>query len=106
MGKLRRFWPVLALALAAGTGLWWWRHTTSPEYRLRRGLEALARNDLEAAEQEALSLEESGAKDTARLLSGRILMIHADSLDPSSQQARAAYAQALALFNRIEDPGE
>src|SRR5260370_24650003 len=106
MGKLRRFWPVLALALAGGAVLWWWLYTNRPDYRLRRGQEALQRNDLEAAEHQALRLEAAGALDAARLLSGQVLMTQARNLDPAGSQARALWSQALALFNRIEDQGE
>jgi len=106
MGKLRRFWPVLIIALVGGAVSWWWLYTSRPGYRLRQGQEALKRNDLDAAEQQALRLEAAGAVDAARLLSGQILMSQARSLDPASPQARALWAQALALFNRIEDQGE
>src|SRR5215470_16136814 len=104
MGKLRRFWPVLVVSLVGGAALWWWHYTTRPDYRLRRGLEALKRNDLDAAEHQALRLEASGAVDAARLLSGQILMAQARTVDPA--QARALWAQALVLFDRIEDQGE
>src|SRR5262245_52736622 len=106
MGKLRRFWPLLIMALAGGAVSWWWHYTTRPDYRLRQGLNALQRNDLEAAEHQAQRLEASGAQDAARLLSGQILMTQARSLDPGSPQARTLWNQALAQFNRIEDQGK
>jgi tetratricopeptide (TPR) repeat protein len=106
MGKLRRCWPLLVLALAAGAALWWRTHTTSAEYRLRKGLDALERNDPDAAAHRALQLEAAGALDHARLLSGQILMAEARARGSSSSEGRSRYSQALALFNKIEAQGE
>src|SRR5262249_22275874 len=106
MRKLRRFWPVLVLALAAGLLLWWVRDSRRPEYVLHLGKEALQRNDLDTAERQALRLEAVGALDAARLLRSQILLTQAKSLDASDPQARSLCVQALALLNQIEDQAE
>jgi tetratricopeptide (TPR) repeat protein len=84
--------PAAALALLA-CGAWWWYATSRPDYRLRRGQEALHRGDLEQAQRQASALEASGATDHAHLLRGEALY----------HQQR--YAAALAQFNQIRDTG-
>jgi tetratricopeptide (TPR) repeat protein len=61
----------LAVLLAlAGAGAAWWHRTSQPDYRLRRGQEALRRGDTERAEHLALRLEADGYPDHAHLLRG------------------------------------
>lgn len=76
---------------AAGT---WWTHTTRPQYRLRRGQDALRRGDAQQAERYAQTLAEAGAVDHAHLLRGEIM----------TRQGR--FARAVLEFNDILDQGE
>jgi tetratricopeptide (TPR) repeat protein len=66
---------VLAVVLGAiGTASAWWYHTTRPEYRLRRGEEALRRGDWDKAERITLLLEADGHSGHAHLLRGQIYL--------------------------------
>jgi tetratricopeptide (TPR) repeat protein len=56
----------------AGAGAARWYQTTRPEYRLRRGQEALRRDDFTTAEKIARSLESAGHNGHARLLRAAI----------------------------------
>lgn len=84
---------VFLLAVAGGAAAWW-HHTTQPEYRLRRGQDALRRGDLDRADKMALLLEADGAYDQAHLLRGEMLL------------RGRRYAEALAEFNQIRDQGD
>jgi tetratricopeptide (TPR) repeat protein len=60
------------LIIAALAGGWWWRHSTKPETRLRRGQEAARASDFVRAEQYAELLKDSGDEDRFHLLMGEI----------------------------------
>ena len=60
---------VLALALAAAAGAAWY-HTTRPDYLLRRGRQALDRDDVAGAVRQADRLAAAGHADHAHLLRG------------------------------------
>jgi tetratricopeptide (TPR) repeat protein len=81
---------LLALA-AAGAG--WWYMTSRPDYRLRAGQEALAREDWDAAEQQITHLEADGRADHAHLLRGELFF------------RQEQFDQALKEFNQIRDQG-
>src|SRR5438067_10093304 len=85
--------PVVVLSAAAG-GWYWWRHTTAPEYRLRRGQEALRAGDADTARRMAARLEAAGHRDHARLLRGE------------SALRRDDVPRAVAEFNQIRDRGD
>jgi tetratricopeptide (TPR) repeat protein len=89
-------WTLAAtMALAAGAGVAvWWYHTTRPEYRLRRGQEALRQGRPDKAERLAERLEAAGYADHARLLRGEALL------------REHRLAAAAAEFNQIQDRGE
>jgi tetratricopeptide (TPR) repeat protein len=77
--RIRRRWlgwlAGLALVAAlAGTGAAWRHRVTRPEYRLRRGQEALLRRDWDAAYEWADRLEASGHPDHAHLLRGQVYL--------------------------------
>lgn len=96
-GRLRRLgktlvWLAAVLGLVGGVAAWWYR-TSQPDYRLRRGQEALRQGDPEKAELLAAALEAGGYQDQANLLRGEILF------------DRKRYAEALAQFNQIRDQG-
>jgi tetratricopeptide (TPR) repeat protein len=85
----------LAVVLAAAAGAWlWWRHTTAPDYRLRRGREALHKGDWEQARRLAARLEVAGYRDHARLLQGEAALRRGD------------LARAVRAFNQIRDRGD
>ena len=70
------FWRGLAVTLAIGLvgGLaWWWWATSRPEYRLRRALEAVERDDLKTADRVALEFEADGRADAEREKANRML---------------------------------
>ena len=95
MHRLRRvvLWLVVAaagLGAAGGAGAWWY-HTTRPEYRLRRGQEAVRRGDWGRAFREAGRLEAAGCPDHARLLRGE------------THLRRGEYDRAVAELNALED---
>jgi tetratricopeptide (TPR) repeat protein len=98
MRRVRRLLARLvfpALVLLAATGVWdWWQHTTAPEYRLRRGQEALRKGDAESAKRMAARLEASGHRDHARMLRGEAALRRGD------------LTRAIDEFNRIRDRGE
>src|SRR5438094_10672361 len=83
----------VVLALLGSAGFWWFR-TTGPEYRLRRGQEALRNGHVASAERIAARLEADGYESPARLLKAEILY--------RQQQ----YAGALTEINRLHDRGE
>jgi tetratricopeptide (TPR) repeat protein len=62
------------LAGLAGAGAAWRHRVTRPEYRLRRGQEALLRRDWDAAHEWADRLEASGFPDPAHLLRGQVYL--------------------------------
>jgi tetratricopeptide (TPR) repeat protein len=62
---------VLGLAGAGGA---WWYSTTRPEYRLRRGQEALRQGNADEAERLAVRLEADGYPDHAHLLRGEVFL--------------------------------
>ncbi|HMF12680.1 MAG TPA: tetratricopeptide repeat protein, partial [Gemmataceae bacterium] len=92
-------WYVLALFVVASVaglagGAWWWRHTSRPEYRLRRGQDALRRGDRDEAERYAQLLLADGQADRAHLLRGEALF------------RQKQYDRAIAELNRIRSEGE
>lgn len=82
--------PVVLLGAAAG-GWQWWRHTTAPDYLLRRGQAALRSGDQERAKRTAARLEVAGHRDHARLLRGEAALRRRD------------LTRAVGEFNRIRD---
>jgi Tfp pilus assembly protein PilF len=97
---------LLASSLAAATI--WWRHTTTPDYRLRQGRDALHRGDSATAEHFALVLEADGRKDHARLLRGEAFFFQAKpQLDAGRPETvELPLRRALAEFNKIQDQGD
>jgi tetratricopeptide (TPR) repeat protein len=95
----------VGLALAGGA---WWHHTSRPEYRLRRGREALRRGDDEAVEREVLRLEAAGCGDQAHLLRAELLFARAKPYLDANQSAPAApfLGRALDECNQIRDQGD
>jgi tetratricopeptide (TPR) repeat protein len=94
MHKRRRWllWFLLTtvgLALAGGGAARWYQ-TTRPEYRLRRGQEALRQADFATAEEMACRLESAGHSDHAHLLQAAI---HLELDSPG---------EAVSEFNQIE----
>lgn len=89
------FRTFLATAVAAsvlGAG-WWYYHTSRPEYRLRRGQEAIRQGDWDTVYAIADQLAVTGESDRALLLSGEALAHKGD------------FASALQTLNHIEDRG-
>lgn len=83
----------LGVALACGVTLWQWLRTSTPEYRLREGQEAVRRGDFARAERFALRLEASRAINHAHLLRGEMALTRNDVPD------------AVAHFNRLRGSG-
>jgi tetratricopeptide (TPR) repeat protein len=98
MHRWRRFLIGLTVAAgvlgAAGGGTWWYRHTTSPAYRLREGREALRRGDRDAAERVIQLLTADGQADYAHLLRGEA-WFH-----------QKQYDKAIAELARLRGEGE
>jgi tetratricopeptide (TPR) repeat protein len=89
------WWLLLAAGVLglAGFAAARWYQTTRPEYRLRRGQEALRQADFATAEEMARQLETAGDTDHAHLLKAAI---HLELGSPN---------EAVAEFNRIEAAG-
>jgi tetratricopeptide (TPR) repeat protein len=98
---------VLVVAVVAGA-VAWWHHATQPGYRLRRGQEALARDDLDQAEHYAVLLEAAGARDHAHLLRALILFDDArPAIDAGQPQLAAApVRRVLDELDQIGDEEE
>jgi tetratricopeptide (TPR) repeat protein len=96
---------VLGLAVGAGA---WWRHTTSPDNRLRRGQEALRRGDRAEAERLALLLRAAGQEDHAHLLQGEIIFQDArpDIDAGQAQNAAPLLRRAVGELNKVRAQGE
>jgi tetratricopeptide (TPR) repeat protein len=77
-----------------GGGSAWWYHTTRPDYRLRRGQEALRRGELDKAERLVHLLEDGGYLDHAHFLRGA-LFLHQRRL-----------AEAVSELNQIREENE
>jgi tetratricopeptide (TPR) repeat protein len=88
----RSLYVLLAGVVLAAPFAWWWI-TSRPEYRLKRALEAVERDDLQTAERAALQFEADGYKDYAHLLRGKMLL-HEEN-----------FPAALAQLDQIEDKG-
>jgi tetratricopeptide (TPR) repeat protein len=82
------------LALLAFEGVWWWRHTSQPEYRLRQGQDALRRGDRDEADRMAQLLIADGQTDHACVLRGTALF----------QQEQ--YDRAVLELSRVKGYGE
>ena len=78
---LIRVLSVLAAASVCGVVLWQWSRTSTPEYRLRQGREAVHRGDFTRAERFALRLEASGEMNQAHLLRGEMALTRGDLPD-------------------------
>jgi tetratricopeptide (TPR) repeat protein len=107
----RLLWPLAGLALALGLGTAggaWWYHTSQPDYRLRKGRDALHRGDAQTAEHFALLLEADGRMDHARLLRGEAFFVQAKPrLDAGRpEEVQVPLRRALAEFNKIQDQGD
>jgi tetratricopeptide (TPR) repeat protein len=75
---------LVAAALLVAIGFWWYK-TTRPDYRLRRGQEALWRNDSAEAERLADRLQASGYPDHAHLLRGQAYL-HTGRFNQANQE--------------------
>src|SRR5262245_313630 len=85
---------VAALAGLIVGGVGWWQRTTSPEYRLQKGREALRRGDRAEAERMVQLLLADGQADHAHLLRGEALF--------HQQQ----YGPAISELNRLTRASE
>jgi tetratricopeptide (TPR) repeat protein len=75
---------VVTVALLGAPGLWWYK-TSRPDYRLRKGEEALERNDFTEAERQADRLQAAGYADQAHLLRGQA-HLRSNELNPAIQE--------------------
>ncbi|HMF15499.1 MAG TPA: tetratricopeptide repeat protein, partial [Gemmataceae bacterium] len=98
---MRNPWRLLAwlgvvavICVLVADGAWWWRHTSQPEYRLRKGQDALRRGDRDEAERIAQLLIADGQADHAYVLRGAALF----------QQQQ--YDRAVLELARVKGRGE
>jgi tetratricopeptide (TPR) repeat protein len=86
-------WALAAAAVAAAVGAAaWWGVTSSRDYRLRAGREAVRAGRWGEAERMALRLEAAGDADHARLLRGEMFL------------RRGQVGPAVRAYNRIRRP--
>jgi tetratricopeptide (TPR) repeat protein len=91
---------LLTCLCLAGTGGWWYFHTSRPEYRLRRGQEAVRAGRYQAAEAEAAALEADGHMEAALLLRGEALLLRGEA-----QERTEDVVAALSMLNQIHAEG-
>lgn len=86
----RLFFTLATVVILVG-GIAWWRQSTGPVGRLRRGREAIRLGDYETALLQVRRLDAAGYKDQAHFLAGEVCF------------RQHQYPQAVAEFNQIRD---
>jgi Tfp pilus assembly protein PilF len=96
---LRLVYLAIPLGLLAA-GIVWWQYTNRPDYRLRRGQEALHRGNVEKADRVVSSLLADGYPDYAHLLRGEAFLRQAATTQ-NAQERRRRVAAAVNELNQI-----
>jgi Tfp pilus assembly protein PilF len=99
----RVFLRLVCLAISLGllaAAIVWWQHTNRPDYRLRRGQEALHQGNVEKADRLVSSLLADGYADHAHLLRGEAFLRQAATTQ-NAQERRRRVAAAVNELNQL-----